>query len=247
MASSEINMLNYPVEKIQFKDSAVVKATKINYFIWNLSNYQIYPQTIQTKIGDLPYETKIRFHGYDNFGNLLSVSKENGPKESYVWSYKNEYPVAKVINASYDTIETLLGGAAAVNAFSESVPANSNVVNNFLNPLRTEGQEDIQVSTFSYRPLVGMASQTDAKGMTAYYEYDNYQRLINEKDDLKNIVRDYKYYYGNATSSGVYFNNYVSQSFTKINCVDGYGASVTYRVEAKKYFSTVSQADADAK
>ncbi|WP_139276326.1 DUF5977 domain-containing protein [Sinomicrobium oceani] len=247
MVRPETNMLNYPVEEIQLKNNVVINATKINYFNWGASVPQIYPQIIQTRTGSLPYETKIRFYDYDNFGNLLSVAKENGPTESYVWSYKNQYPVAKVLNANYNTIETLLGGATAVRTFSASIPPSANAVNDFLNPLRAEGLKDIQVTTFSYKPLVGMTSQTDAKGMTMYYEYDNYQRLISVKDHNRNVVKNYKYNYGSGVSSGVYFNSYVSQSYTKTNCTSGYGTSVTYRVPAKKYFSTISQADADAK
>ncbi|MGK6353529.1 DUF5977 domain-containing protein [Parapedobacter sp. DT-150] len=247
MVSSAVNMLNYPVEEIQLKDNVLVSATKTNYFNWGSSVPRIYPQTIQTRIGSLPYETKTRFHGYDNRGNLLSVSKENGPRESYIWGYQGQYPVAKVSNAAYNTIEALLGGATAVNAFSASNPASPNTVNSFLNPLRAAAQRDIQVTTFTYKPLVGMTSQTDAKGMTTYYEYDNYQRLTNVKDHNGNVVTNYKYNYGDGTSSGLYFNSYVSQSFTKGNCTSGNGTSVTYRVPAKKYSSTISQADADAK
>jgi YD repeat-containing protein len=35
-----------------------------------------------------------------------------------------------------------------------------------------------QTSTFSYIPYVGMSSMTDARGVTTYYAYDTYGRLI---------------------------------------------------------------------
>ncbi|HKG05284.1 MAG TPA: carbohydrate binding domain-containing protein, partial [Pedobacter sp.] len=37
---------------------------------------------------------------YDNQGNILTVSKEKGPKTSYQWGYNKTYPVAAVKNAS---------------------------------------------------------------------------------------------------------------------------------------------------
>jgi YD repeat-containing protein len=52
-----------------------------------------------------------------------------------------------------------------------------------------------QMTTYTFSPLVGMTSMTDAKGMTVYYEYDNFQRLINIKDQDGNIKTHYCYNY----------------------------------------------------
>jgi YD repeat-containing protein len=40
-----------------------------------------------------------------------------------------------------------------------------------------------------------MTSATDAKGMTTYYEYDGYQRLMNIKDQQGNIIKQIDYHY----------------------------------------------------
>jgi len=56
--------------------------------------------------------------------------------------------------------------------------------------------EDAQLVSYAYSPLVGMTSQTDAAGKTIFYEYDNFQRLKNIKDDQGNIVKNYQYNYG---------------------------------------------------
>jgi YD repeat-containing protein len=104
------------------------------------------------------------------------------------------------------------------------------------------------VTTFTYIPLVGVSSSTDQKENRTSFEYDDYQRLQNVKDRDNNIVKSYKYNYatGNPTP-GKYFNKYLSQSIIKGNCAAGFGSSVTYRVPANKYSSTISQADADSK
>jgi len=52
-----------------------------------------------------------------------------------------------------------------------------------------------QMTTYTYDPLVGMTSSTDAKGMVTYYDYDNFQRLMNVKDKDGNIVKSYTYHY----------------------------------------------------
>nr|WP_315423333.1 hypothetical protein [uncultured Pedobacter sp.] len=56
---------------------------------------------------------------------------------------------------------------------------------------------DAQVTTYTYRPLIGITSQTDAKGMTTYYEYDAFQRLKTVKDQNGNILKQTDYHYKN--------------------------------------------------
>ncbi|MBB6500772.1 hypothetical protein [Pedobacter cryoconitis] len=54
-----------------------------------------------------------------------------------------------------------------------------------------------QMTTYTYDPLVGMTSSTDSKNMTTYYEYDGLQRLINIKDNNRNIIKHTDYHYQN--------------------------------------------------
>lgn len=56
--------------------------------------------------------------------------------------------------------------------------------------------KDAQMTTYTYRPLVGMASQTDPSGITTFYQYDGFGRLNTIKDEKGNIVR--KICYNNA-------------------------------------------------
>lgn len=53
-----------------------------------------------------------------------------------------------------------------------------------------------QMTTYTYSPLIGVTSSTDAKGLTTYYEYDGLGRLQNIKDQNGNIVKNYDYHYG---------------------------------------------------
>lgn len=52
-----------------------------------------------------------------------------------------------------------------------------------------------QMTTYTYNPLVGMASQTDINNRTTYFKYDNFNRLKNIKDNENNIVKRYEYAY----------------------------------------------------
>ncbi|TWI94532.1 virulence plasmid B protein [Mucilaginibacter frigoritolerans] len=52
-----------------------------------------------------------------------------------------------------------------------------------------------QMTTYTYDPLVGATSMTDAKNETTYYEYDGLLRLRNIKDQYGNIIKSYCYNY----------------------------------------------------
>lgn len=56
---------------------------------------------------------------------------------------------------------------------------------------------DAQLTSYTHDPLVGITSQTDAKGLTTYFEYDTYGRLLYVKDQDKNIIKSYDYHFKN--------------------------------------------------
>ncbi|MBB5644209.1 hypothetical protein [Pedobacter cryoconitis] len=54
---------------------------------------------------------------------------------------------------------------------------------------------DASMTTCTLDPLIGIKNKTDDKGQTTYYEYDNFQRLKNVKDQNGNIIKNYDYHY----------------------------------------------------
>ncbi|GGH32717.1 hypothetical protein GCM10011418_46420 [Sphingobacterium alkalisoli] len=59
---------------------------------------------------------------------------------------------------------------------------------------------DAQVSIYTYRPLVGMTSMTDPRGITEYYKYDGFQRLKDVLDFESNVLKNYQYHYKPGTN-----------------------------------------------
>jgi hypothetical protein len=133
-------------------------------------------------------ENRIAYHLYDSSGNPLEISKANGPHTVYIWGYDNQFPIAKIENATFVEVASALGIATStLKNYSES-----NLVN--LNNLRTSLAK-ASVTTYTYIPLKGIASVTDPRGKTTFYEYDNFNRLHLIKDDEGNIISENKYKY----------------------------------------------------
>lgn len=51
------------------------------------------------------------------------------------------------------------------------------------------------MTTYTHSPLIGLSSQTDAKGHITRYEYDEHSRLKNIRDENGFIVKTYEYHY----------------------------------------------------
>lgn len=129
---------------------------------------------------------------YTAQNNISTVKNSDGVLTIYLWGYMQSYPVAKIINSDYATVNSVITQAQIDNA----VAGGDASLRTVLNTLRTDSRlKDAQVTTYTYSPLVGITSMTDMKGETTYYEYDSFQRLMNVKDKDGNIVKHTDYHY----------------------------------------------------
>ncbi len=97
-----LNMLNYPVEQTDTKNTSPVKAlqsVRTNYYDWGSTIPHIAPQSIETKKGTNSYETRMTYNLYDEYGNPKSISKDKDVHLSYIWDYNHSNPIAEVVNA----------------------------------------------------------------------------------------------------------------------------------------------------
>jgi hypothetical protein len=250
-----INANRFEVIKAEsFNNNAKVSETKTLYAKDITTGNIVYPKyEYGAKFPNaLPYlgmpigtlEKKITYDQYDPKGNILQYTRENGTSTSIIYGYNRTLPLAKVENATYDQILT---GLATSEATLQSLTSAPSILRSIL--------PNAMMTSYTYTPLIGITSITDAKGLNSYYEYDSSNRLQFIKDQNLNILQKYCYNYlgqqtdcsTNSNTVTTYQNVLSSSSFTKQFCGSGFmGSNHLYSVPAGIYISTISQADANS-
>jgi YD repeat-containing protein len=237
-----------PVEQVQTNVTLNKELSRIktNYQFF-LGNTQILPGTIESSALGAVLKTDLTVNAYDSKGNIQEFTGKDGVINVIIWGYNQQYPVAKVTGKSYNDAITLSG----IDMMIVNNPVDDNSMRTELNKLRN--LTGTMVTTLTYKPLIGVTSETDARGYTKYYEYDAQGRLSVIRDQQNNILKKICYNYVGqpevcplTPNPTYYFNVQMSQVFTRNNCPGGQtGSQVTYTVAANTYSSTISQADAN--
>lgn len=188
------------IEEANYKNSTsagFLNSTRTNYGDWG-SNI-IAPVTVETKKGTAAAQVRIRFNSYDNRGHVTSVSKEKDVVISYLWGYDKTLPVAEVQGATYATVSGLLKNPAVLDNWQSTDQQMRTELDNVRTGL---AGTKAQVTTYTYKPLVGMSSHTDPNGRITYYEYDGMGRLQHIRDEDQNILKKYSYAYLGLNEQG---------------------------------------------
>ncbi len=83
-------------------------------------------------------------------------------------------------------------GAAAISHLLQAAAPGATELSSMRNAVETAGGH---VTTYTYRPLVGIDSATLPNGCTVYYEYDGLGRLSRIVDHDGNVVSTNSYNY----------------------------------------------------
>lgn len=128
---------------------------------------------------------------YNSDNRIASIDRQ-GYHTSYIWGYKKSYPVAKIMNAPYSIAQAYINQSILNNASGGSDDV---YIRDHLSNLRNI--PGALVTTYTYKPLLGITSETNQNGKTTYYEYDGANRLRLIRDYQSNIIKKLCYnYYG---------------------------------------------------
>lgn len=195
---------NYPIATIKNADNSQVSYADFEYvtdcFPSGIREWAVPPAAIAQMYGFFNpmegYKSKISF-----FGPL--ITSKIVPQDDYLISF-----YAKGTgNIKINNVDKPISGDWQY--YSYSLLNITNVILQNPNGLLIDNlmlhPKNALVTTYSHRPLTGIISQTDSKGLTVYYEYDSFQRLRNIKDHYGNIIKTYCYNYaGQLTDCNTY-------------------------------------------
>jgi hypothetical protein len=103
------------------------------------------------------------------------------------------------------------------------------------------------MSTYTYTPLLGMTTACDMNNRINYYEFNGSGRLEFIRNADRQILKRIGYHLTQSGSSTMYYNEELSQVFTRNNCDSGYESTseLMYVVPAGRYSSSISQDEAN--
>ena len=147
--------------------------------------------TVPTQIGSISWDTLETYEYYPTINKIKEVyNYHTNMTTTYLWSYGGQYPIAEIVNATFNSVKSALG------THIDSMPSNNEQDNiSLMNSLR-DSLPLATINSMTYAPLIGITSYTDAKGYTQYYEYDDFGRLreIYEKvNNNKHILKSFEY------------------------------------------------------
>lgn len=132
------------------------------------------------------YITKISCQ-YAISGNPVYINEKDANSIVYLWGYNNQSPVAKIENATLDQVKTAFGGDIpnlGIGGLSEPQIISLRI-----------GLPTALITTYTYKPLVGITTVTDPREVTVFYEYDTFYRLQYIKDKDGKILQSFDYNY----------------------------------------------------
>ncbi|PZR14753.1 MAG: hypothetical protein DI539_18610 [Flavobacterium psychrophilum] len=180
-----------PVEQKLYKNSNLKNTYKASYsaqantFLLNKEEGAVGAANLET----------MNEYTYTGKGNIRTVKSRTNPTTIYIWGYDHNYPVAQIKNTTLPQVLVALGNISEtdLNTFegqgTPSVDYLSRIANLRIN------LPNAQIDNYTYQPYVGMRTATAPNGITIYYEYDNYGRLVTIKDHDQKVIKKLEYKY----------------------------------------------------
>jgi YD repeat-containing protein len=229
------NIVSPVLQTEQYNGVSLLNRTLITYKNWGGNILK--PEKAKYQNEYSPIETKYLYNKYDDKGNLQERQKESDVPETYLWGYNQEYPVVKIVGKAYWEIAWL------INQTVLNSPPDDATFRTHLNIFRTS-LPGAHVYTYTYKPLIGITSETDPNGKTTYYEYDALNRLAMIRDKDNNIIKKICYNYAgqveNCVSGCTNTNPNWQNTNTTLRCQFGSCGNTGYQEQEQRDMNVCS-------
>ncbi|MBN2613500.1 MAG: RHS repeat protein [Bacteroidales bacterium] len=206
------NIITPVIKATTSVDGIITNGFKVDYNEFTVGTKKILMPAqvfeLEVKPSGNEYILKEEIKSYSTNGNPLEYVSTNGNPSSYVWGYNDRYLVVIADNMNNATLmnhitASLPQGFTTLESLLSSISTLPNVNwTQFNNNLRNSVASDkTMITTYTYKPFIGMTSQTDPNGITTYYEYDDFGRLKYIKDHDENILQKNEYHYTEGTGN----------------------------------------------
>lgn len=156
------------------------------------------PQKVQSRTDkQADFRDEVVYRCYDASGNVTEILGKDGTPVSFLWSYLNSFPIARIENATIDEVCTALEIEAADEWTYDSAPDAEARAR--IGSLRKK-LPHARVTTYEYASLQGVTAIIDPNGVTTRFDYDNYSRLTDsyylDENARKVMLQKYVYHFG---------------------------------------------------
>jgi len=187
----ERNILNPVMEsKVTFPSKFLLQK---NNYINPSPHVFAFGSTEMNNLDNNIMEPRLVINRYSTGGNVMAYKKNNESNVVYLYSYGGTYPIFEIKNADVNIVLSTLGGENAVKDLENRIATDTEL--ELLSNLLRTALPNAQITSYTYKPLVGMTSKTDARGIIEHYQYDGFQRLQQVLDHVQQLRQRYDYHY----------------------------------------------------
>ncbi|WP_397301571.1 hypothetical protein [Nonlabens ulvanivorans] len=187
------NMITTPLRKETYLNGKLINQVLSEYREETHNSIDVpYLDKVYSSKGDEDLELRLTYHHYDDYGNILDVSKKDGTHVSYIWGHNKTLPIAKIEGLTYQQVADRLTGGdlIALDNFDEGDLAT-------IDSLRYSFtvEDPFMVTTYVYEVGIGIKEVTDPRGRKMTYFYDDFNRLkyVEDHDGNRLSENEYKY------------------------------------------------------
>ncbi len=189
------------IKKIEsYKNNQLIESKEIIYGNAWENNVSFLPKYVKSyNIENAAFSVEFTYDKYDTKGNLLQYTT-NGITTVIIWGYNSTQPIAK-IEGKIPGMESFLPPIIAASDTDHQLGTPTSeedlrvALDTFRKAVYAETRGNVQITTYTYDPLVGVRSITPPSGIREVYLYDAASRLERIVDVNGKILKEYRYNY----------------------------------------------------